>query len=274
MKGRRFIPGIYNYCDYWCEKCPFTGRCRNFASGREMERASRAEKPPDDAANKAFWNRLADKLFETAAFGRPEPWDPGDNLPTDLLPDEDYEARAAQRRSTVKAHPLVRLAYAYMRQTGDWLKAADADLKTLAQELLEAAANAFDDSDPEEQAREIGEMIEVVAWYHTFLPPKLARAVGSLIGTDDAELEVLAEARLDDANGTGKVVLIAVERSTAAWLRLREIVPIQEDRILPLLALLSRMKRGIEETLPGAASFARPGFDADPEEEDNPCIER
>jgi predicted protein tyrosine phosphatase len=23
----KFIPGIYNYCDRWCERCPFTSRC-------------------------------------------------------------------------------------------------------------------------------------------------------------------------------------------------------------------------------------------------------
>ncbi len=26
-----FIPGIYNYCDRWCERCPFTDRCMNYA---------------------------------------------------------------------------------------------------------------------------------------------------------------------------------------------------------------------------------------------------
>jgi hypothetical protein len=23
----KFIPGIYNYCDRWCERCRFTSRC-------------------------------------------------------------------------------------------------------------------------------------------------------------------------------------------------------------------------------------------------------
>lgn len=33
----RFIPSIYNYCDRWCERCPFTARCLNYAMGAEME---------------------------------------------------------------------------------------------------------------------------------------------------------------------------------------------------------------------------------------------
>ena len=34
----RFISGIYNYCDRWCERCAFTDRCLTYASSREMER--------------------------------------------------------------------------------------------------------------------------------------------------------------------------------------------------------------------------------------------
>jgi hypothetical protein len=30
-----FISGIYNYCDRWCERCPQTSRCLNYAMGEE-----------------------------------------------------------------------------------------------------------------------------------------------------------------------------------------------------------------------------------------------
>lgn len=32
-----FILGVYNYCDRWCEYCPFTGRCHVFADGQEID---------------------------------------------------------------------------------------------------------------------------------------------------------------------------------------------------------------------------------------------
>lgn len=60
--GTRFIVGIYNYCDYWCEHCAFTRRCRNFADKSELEREADGSPPVDDATNAAFWNRLAVKL--------------------------------------------------------------------------------------------------------------------------------------------------------------------------------------------------------------------
>jgi len=25
----KYVKGIYNYCDRWCERCPFTSRCLN-----------------------------------------------------------------------------------------------------------------------------------------------------------------------------------------------------------------------------------------------------
>ena len=27
----RFISGIHNYCDRWCERCPLTSRCLGYA---------------------------------------------------------------------------------------------------------------------------------------------------------------------------------------------------------------------------------------------------
>src|SRR5688500_4274409 len=61
------IPGIYNYCDRWCERCYFTERCAVY---EDEDNASPESK---DITNKAFWDRLshnftkAHKLLEQAA---------------------------------------------------------------------------------------------------------------------------------------------------------------------------------------------------------------
>ena len=58
----RFITGIYNYCDYWCERCHFTRQCRNYAEDPELLlKAMEAEQNGDageDAAD-AEENRAA-----------------------------------------------------------------------------------------------------------------------------------------------------------------------------------------------------------------------
>ena len=271
MKNTRFISGIFNTCDYWCERCAFTQRCRNFAMGREFEREAQDEEPDKDATNAAFWNRLADQLREKTICGAAEDWTADEAVDVYETPDPAWEARQAAQQAAVRQHPLVRMAHDYMDRADIWLKTADADLKVVAQGLLEAAGNQFAQDDYEEEAREIGEMIEVVAWYHTLIAPKLTRAVHGLMECDEADdemSEVLAASRNQDANGTGKVVLIAIERSIAAWVQLRTILPQREDEILAMLALLSRLQRGIHAALPGAQAFRRPGFDGIPVEDE------
>jgi len=75
--------------------------------------------------------------------------------------------------------------------------------------------------------------------------------------------KIIRETRDYDAVGSEKVVLIAVERSVAVWMRLREILPAQEDAIFDLLVMLDRLRRGIRSAVPGAETFQRPGFDTE-----------
>lgn len=274
MSEERFIPGIYNYCDYWCERCAFTKRCRNVLMGREMERKARGEPPADDATRQSFWDQLADQLRETTVFGRAASaaqddtdWTDTSEDDFDYEPEPEYEAREEALRRSVGEHPLTTLAHTYMQKVHAWLESSDSDLKTVAAQLMEAAGSPFDKTDCEEQARRIGEMIEVIAWYHTLLPPKIRRALRGILEsrekeTEEGELaEILAESRLSDANGSGKLALASIQRSAGAWVEMRRIVPHREDEILEMLAILSRLQRGIHEHVPGARTFVRAGLD-------------
>jgi hypothetical protein len=270
VKKERFIAGIYNTCDYWCQRCAFTQRCRNFAMGEELEREASGEDISQDATNAAFWNRLAEQVREKTIFGPAEAVAEEADFDLDLTPDPAWEAQHEAQRQAVRNHPLVRLAHDYRQHAGTWLQTANDDLQAVAQGLLAAASSSFAEGDVEEEAREIGEMLEVIAWYHTLIPTKLGRAIQGLLEQADSHdglSELLAESRRQDAHGTGKVVLIAIERSIAAWVRLREILPKREDELLDILALLSRLQRGIRLALPGAQNFQRPGFDVIPPDE-------
>ena len=123
--------------------------------------------------------------------------------------------------------------------------------------LLEAAKSPVPNP-AEEEAREIGDMIEIATWYHTLIPPKLSRALDGVFekdGLDDVPPGVLAETRQHDANGSARVVLLAIERSIAAWTRLRTLVPAQGDAILYRRGPLDRMRGGIHLIRPGAQHF-------------------
>lgn len=51
----RFIEGIYNYCDRWCERCPFASRCLNYAQLQMMEDERGFDPTERDVENAAFW---------------------------------------------------------------------------------------------------------------------------------------------------------------------------------------------------------------------------
>jgi hypothetical protein len=52
-----------------------------------------------------------------------------------------------------------------------------------------------------------------------------------------------------------------MDRSIAAWGRLREHFPDRADRIFDMLLLLDRLRRQTEARFPNARAFKRPGFD-------------
>jgi hypothetical protein len=270
MSDNRYIDGIFNYCDYWCERCAFTQRCRNDAMGRELEQQAHGEPPPDDATQADFWNTLAEELRTTQIFGKPGDWDhtnDTDIFLDDYMPDTEYEEQAEKQRRAVDAHPLTKLAEVYRKKVAAWLKSSDSDLKAVATELKKSAESPFDKTDYEEQALQIGETLDVITWYHTLLYPKTARAISGILSTDKDRSsgnefdEIIMESHLRDANGCGKLVLVSIQRSAAAWLRIREIMPHREDEILEMLSILSQLRRGIHSSIPGAKTFIRPGLD-------------
>ncbi len=65
-----------------------------------------------------------------------------------------------------------------------------------------------------------------------------------------------------DSDGSAKIALIAIDRSLAAWARLREHFAAEHgDTILALLVQLERLRRAAETKFPDAREFRRPGFD-------------
>lgn len=38
VEDPKYIPGIYNYCDRWCERCQFTSRCLSHSIGEDQNK--------------------------------------------------------------------------------------------------------------------------------------------------------------------------------------------------------------------------------------------
>lgn len=229
-----FIPGIFNYCDRWCEKCGFTARCRVFAAEQETTDEE------CDINNEAFWKRLAANFAEAEQILIEKADEFGIDL--NAVSDEEFAAIREREDEFVENGILAKLSLKYLKDSkivlenkDDWLifSAPDDDTKN--------------------------EMLEIIYWYQMFIAAKIRRGLSGLLDIDGNFDEDELNDSHSDANGSVKIALVAVERSIMAWTVL--MTNENSPTIKPLVQLLETIKQKTEEKFPNAAGFVRPGFD-------------
>ena len=259
----KFISGIFNYCDAWCDRCAFTRRCRNFAMREEIRASGRAEARSDED-NASFWNSIdgvfasARKQLDSLEAGRfadefAMDWDE---------PDED-EMRAFHQREeaasrAAHAHPLMVAAGKYRDGVAQWLESAKPDIAASVGDIIAQAKHEFEVTagTARREFEALEEMMDVITWYHTLLQSKTYRFVRDIL--EDGPASGLDG---EDTLGTAKLLLVSLDRSISAWMQIREYLPSQEDRILGFLVALDKLRRGIEKAAPAARAYLRPGLD-------------
>jgi len=246
----QFIPGIYNYCDRWCERCPMTAKCFLYWQERGRTAAHRAAgRDPHD------WDVVMEDVrqsFQQAIEMLREAAE-GHGIDLDHLPEvEDTSPDPS-------AHPLHQRAEAYLETAHAFVE----DLhRRLAGEhaTLEQRAMVLGPERVAGEYRDIQDAQEVISWYHTLIPAKVHRALSSKMEADQEE-DGGREHAMGDALGSAKVAYESVVRSMAALRRVYTWDQGLEDQVIPLLADLDRMRRQIQETFPGFQEFKRPGLD-------------
>jgi hypothetical protein len=251
----RFIPGIYNYCDRWCERCPLSERCLN----RAMELAEDDGDPAThDLSNQKFWDKLHQKFQDTLEMVREDAQARGIDLGEPKLEAELKVQERAERRLAVKNRPLTWAAMAYVKATDKWFESARPTFAAKGTELETLARLGAGSSRAE--AAELMEFVDVIRWYQHFIYVKLCRAIESR-ASEDFETDEELKSFPKDSDGSAKIALIAMDRSLSAWARLRETLGDNPDSILDLLAQLAAIRRETEKLFPEARAFVRPGFD-------------
>jgi hypothetical protein len=243
----QFIPGIYNYCDRWCERCPFTARCMTFAMEQEEEKASGA-KPADRAA---FWKKLEESLTLTREMLSDLAEAHGVKLDPAELKAIGREER--QKRRATEQHPLALAALQYSRLADDWFKSGEGTLRAKEDEVLAQAKLGV--AGVNEEVASLTDVVEILRWYQHQIYVKLMRGLNA-----DKEHEASSEFP-KDSDGSVKVALIGLDRSISAWLRMKDFFPEKTDSVLTMLVHLDRLRRSAEAEFPKARSFVRPGFD-------------
>lgn len=237
-RDKRFIPGIYNYCDRWCERCPQTAHCLNFAVSEEDS----SDPETRDIRNEAFWKKLSGVFQETLEMLKESAKEWGVDLDT-LDSAVDMEKMKA-RDEAAENHLLCRAARKYAEMVKEWID----EKETL---FFETAAAARDGMD-------LDEAVEVIQWYQYFICAKITRAVRGKVDEEEEKDDEFPS----DSDGSAKIALIAMDRSIAAWAMIRHYDTDGAEVVVDLISFLDGLRQAVEKTFPKARSFVRPGFDS------------
>lgn len=249
-----FIPGIYNYCDRWCERCPFTARCLLFA----REKTYFGDKKEHDLQSETFWKTMQQIFSDTKTLILRAAEEHGIDLNAVDQEELDCTMKAMARTDhQVRRHPLVVQATRYSACVEKWFEQHASAFEEKGDQLVSLELMQLSGYDPEAEAISLADACEVVRWYQHQIAVKFSRALSS-----DGERELFdEEAMHTDSLGSAKVALLGIDRSLAAWTILREAFPDHADETLDVLVNLTQLRRAAEIHFPNARAFLRPGLD-------------
>ncbi|MFO7876157.1 MAG: hypothetical protein R6U55_06200 [Desulfovermiculus sp.] len=241
-KNPDFIPGIYNYCDRWCERCAFTSRCMNFA----MEQEFFQDQKNTDEMNAAFWDSISNIFEVTMGLLYDLAQERGIDLDAAREDQDEGHEQAMQR---AREHICTILAQRYREMAKEWLESSEIWTQEVAVKIPGVILAG--------EAPGLQEAKEIISWYLFLIEAKIMRALHGK--AEDEECELGSYGR--DADGSAKVALIGIDRSLAAWGVVHKNVDLDREGVQDILLCLERLRRKLETVFPYARDFVRPGFD-------------
>ena len=247
VNNPNFIPGIYNYCDRWCERCAFSDRCSVYAIEHDDDRTE-----SNDVSNHGFCQKLSSILTQTKelilTWAKEHDVDLSEGA-------EEIENERTQRRKHVKSHRLAKTGERYASAVTAFFEKEFKTLDTVADTVETHSAIA-------EETDCIKDAIDVIQWYQFFIVVKTMRG---LMSRENEEAEELWDhedfKNSKDSDGSIKVALIGIDRSVNAWRMLQLLRPEFIEAIAPLIATLESLRKDTELEFPHAREFIRAGFD-------------
>ena len=248
------ISGVHNYCDGWCERCGFTGRCGIYAS---LSRGPR--QPTDDsmlAHLKDRFDQVRTHVIRRSTFSAEEALkNIEEEGPLESVAYQREEARREERR---RHDPILREARAYSNLAAAWFEVESAGMRAHADALVRRAeVESVEDISFIELARVL-DAIAIVRHDCFLIYVKLHRAVD---GLEESERERWSDDPIqNDHNGSAKLALTCIDRSEGAWRAIDQWYP-SSGAARELADQLAQLRAAIERRFPRARAFLRPGFD-------------
>jgi hypothetical protein len=253
-----FIPGIYNYCDRWCERCTFTAKCMNYALCEEQISTTDSH----NIKNELFWKKLEEtfklvlNLLKEVGLHNELDFDKS-NI-SYLSPQDKVKIGKKKENLNLQADPLIICnAKEYIKIVDDWFKSEENIFKEKEEELKLKVSLDILNYNPKEETSKLTEAVKIIHWYQHQIYVKLVRATQGKIYENRLQFDPVQK----DSDGSAKVALISIDNSISAWNILREYLSDHDDKIFDILIYLDRMRKDIEKIFPEARAFIRPGFD-------------
>lgn len=235
-RNPRLIPGIYNYCDGRCPRCPFTERCLTYLDNQELKAAGGDDRSLADTVGDSL-QRTLEMLAEAAR---------SEGVDLNALADEAKESAADDDLERHRQDPLAVRAREY------------GHLAWRIGRAIAPIAAARDDAP-------LVDAVETIEWFSSMISSKLYRAIcGQAEGWEGPD-EVQT-----DFNGSAKIALIGIGESRRAWAVLMEAGRATADGVpAQAVRILEELDAAVRDRFPRVMAFVRPGFDG-PENEKSP----
>ncbi len=246
MNEEKLIPGIYNYCDRWCEHCNYTDRCRLFQTEaeRNIKHILNDEDPNDP---KVFASDITENLMNAVEMLREKfeelNIDPEEVEDAELFPAPDFNSYAINNLAesfTNNLFPLLESLYE-------------------EQKLL---SNDDENNDfQSDKQKEIKVSLSVLEWYAPQVYVKTKRLLQSreeYLAQDDEELKDLDK---EDFYVTAKLLLLATENCISSIHKLQQYFTSHSDELSDLIIQLHSIKKELIILVPDVTEYKRPYFD-------------
>jgi hypothetical protein len=224
----RLIPGIYNYCDGRCPRCPFTERCLTFLDAEELKASGGDDRPWPDVVGHSL-QRTLEMLAEAARR---------DGIDLDAPTDDAQETAAEADLDRHRQDPLALQARTYGQLA--W---------RVARAIAPIAVGRDDAA--------LVEAVETIEWFSSMISAKLYRAI-----CGHAEGWERQDETQTDFNGSAKIAVIGIGECRRAWGVLMEAGRATADGVpAQAVIMLAALDASVRQRFPRVMEFVRPGFD-------------
>ncbi len=251
---QKLIPGVFNYCNRWCERCALAHRCMLRVSELEM---NEIEDPAEYLANLTLEDDPEDEnTDDTEAedviefIPELDEVESADDAMASFKKREEEIERLMDENAVVKESKVAGDLIDMLLNRSKSLMAKEPPLST-------DGLTWHQQQKVEGEAHRTQNLLDILGWYRYMLQVKTTRAVSGKMEFDDDFEDPIQ----NDSNGSAKVIMIGANHCIKAAKGLLALMPALEDELLLLLTSLQKYLKLMEAEFPNAMQFIRPGFD-------------